>query len=200
MINFDTRKIDEAIEIVIKYNKDSKIKLSNDLFLDFSINKNDYLIIALQYKEFNIKTVHYFYDNDNLTENNEPLLNQINDLFQSFVKQTPIFIEDANYANISQYLSFIIQREILARGNEIFIQTLDDITIISVQYDDKNREIWMMYLNEDEVIQFTGEILYTFENSKYEIYNPYDFMFRNMLFLGNPKYNKLSTELIYILQ
>lgn len=195
MINFDNREIINIIE----HKKDAELTLCKNLYLKFIIDKKDgYMSIFLNYKDNIIHNVNFFYAND-YSKNMELVFKDIHNAFQSFMLKLDNYIEHEDYHHIAQYLTIMIHKEMLIKSEELMVHSFNGITIISIQYKDKNREILLMYLDENDCIYFNSEILYTFENDKYNTYNPYDFMLRNMLFLGTSKFNILKAELTYLL-
>lgn len=197
MIYFDKREI-----VTILTDRISReLKISENLILNFQFDKiTSYLKIEILYKKEVINNINFFCSKVITKALNEIFL-RINFLFNSFIRfsKKANDYDDNEILHLSSYLSFLHQKQLIIKNNNLLVNSFGNVTIVSVEYLSNNREIILLFLDEDKNIQSYSDALYDFDNNKFKIYNPYEFILDNLLFYGTPKYNELATELTYLL-
>lgn len=193
MINYDKRDLLKILE----GNREGKLFLSNNLYFEFKKMEGTVQTkFILFYKGNKIGHDFFFTETKDIGSLANNINKKINFLFNKFVMKFEEFHSDKEYLFLEEVIRFIIRKKVLDSWNNFLIKSFNEIVIISVEYSNNNREIFLLSNNSNKITYRSVKIKNEFVN-EYSVYNPYEFILKYNLFQDSTFYNKLVAELSY---
>lgn len=193
MINYDNRDLIN----ILKGSKEGKLIFSKNLYIEFlKVENSSQTATILFYKGEEIGKDYFFTE----TSNFDSLLNiasrKVAFLFNRFIMKSNEFKYEKEYISLEKLIKYMVRKNIFHETKSCFIKSFNKTTIISIEYENGNRQIFLVSLKNDKLNYHFAKI--RDESLKnYSVYNPYEFILKNNLFVDFVFYNELALELSY---